>query len=188
MRFTKSIFLAVMVIAFAAYAFDCLAMSTPEAAMQCCETMHCSSHGHEHSQNAARPCRPCKRPLCGRSLRRPRLLRLLPSQCCPISVHRKSRTLHQSFLPRSATRRPFPDQQPLHLFASDQSSSRHAASRTGVPRHTTFCWKEKMDFRNAKMARDRGCSLWLYFRFLLRQQVRKVQLPRQPRHYSRAED
>jgi hypothetical protein len=54
MRFAKIIFLAVMAIAFATYAFDCLAMSTPDAAMQCCVTMHCSSHSHEHSQECCK--------------------------------------------------------------------------------------------------------------------------------------
>jgi hypothetical protein len=51
MRFAKPILLAMMAIALAAYAFDCLAMTTLERAMQCCDTMHCSSPGHEHSQD-----------------------------------------------------------------------------------------------------------------------------------------
>jgi hypothetical protein len=54
MRIIKPIFLAAVAIAFATYAFDCLAMSTPDAAMQCCDTMHCSSHGHEHSQECCK--------------------------------------------------------------------------------------------------------------------------------------
>jgi hypothetical protein len=54
MRFIKPILLAVMAIAFATYAFDCLAMSTPDAARQCCDTMHCSSHGHQHSQECCK--------------------------------------------------------------------------------------------------------------------------------------
>jgi hypothetical protein len=54
MHFAKPILLAVMAIAFATYAFDCLAMSTPDAAMQCCDTMHCSSHGHQHSQECCK--------------------------------------------------------------------------------------------------------------------------------------
>jgi len=29
-------------------------MSTPDAAMQCCDTMHCSSHGHRHSQECCK--------------------------------------------------------------------------------------------------------------------------------------
>jgi len=54
MRFAKSILLVVMVVAFATYAFDCLAMSTPDAAMECCNTMPCSSHGYEHSQECCK--------------------------------------------------------------------------------------------------------------------------------------
>jgi hypothetical protein len=50
----RPILLAVMAIAFATYAFDCLAMSTPDAAMQCCDSMPCSSHGHEHSQECCK--------------------------------------------------------------------------------------------------------------------------------------
>src|ERR1700682_2271298 len=54
MRFAKLILLAVMAIAFATYAFDCLAMSTPDAAMQCCNTMPCSSHHQGHSQECCK--------------------------------------------------------------------------------------------------------------------------------------
>jgi len=54
MRFTKPILLAVMAIALAMYAFDCLAMSTPEQAMQCCDSMPCSSTGHQHSQECCK--------------------------------------------------------------------------------------------------------------------------------------
>src|SRR5712691_5993427 len=54
MRFAKPILLALVAIAFAVYAFDCSAMSTPEAAMQCCDSMHCSSHSHEHSQECCK--------------------------------------------------------------------------------------------------------------------------------------
>jgi hypothetical protein len=44
---------AVVAVALAAYAFDCLAMATPEQAMQCCNSMHCSSHGH-HGQDCCK--------------------------------------------------------------------------------------------------------------------------------------
>jgi len=54
MRIAKPILLAVIAIALAIYAFDCLAMSTPDAAMQCCDTMPCSSHSHEHSQECCK--------------------------------------------------------------------------------------------------------------------------------------
>lgn len=46
MRWVKPIFLAVLTVALAAYAFDCGAATTPEQAMQCCRAMHCSSSGH----------------------------------------------------------------------------------------------------------------------------------------------
>jgi hypothetical protein len=54
MRFARIILSVVVAIAFSTYAFDCLAMSTPEAAMQCCDTMHCSSHSHERSQECCK--------------------------------------------------------------------------------------------------------------------------------------
>jgi hypothetical protein len=54
MRFAKTTLLALVVIAFATYAFDCSAMSTPDAAMQCCNTMPCSSHGHDHGQECCK--------------------------------------------------------------------------------------------------------------------------------------
>src|ERR1700730_8801903 len=54
MRLIGPFLLAVMAIAFATYALDCLAMATPDAAMQCCDTMHCSSHGHQHSQECCK--------------------------------------------------------------------------------------------------------------------------------------
>jgi hypothetical protein len=60
MRFTKPILLAVVAIALATYASDRFAMSTPDEAMQCCDTMPCSSHGFywlstnkEHNSSAA---------------------------------------------------------------------------------------------------------------------------------------
>jgi len=46
MRFAKPIFLAVLAVALAAYAFDCAAATTPEQAIECCNSMSCSSHGH----------------------------------------------------------------------------------------------------------------------------------------------
>src|SRR5713226_2043269 len=53
MRLAKPIFLAVLVVALAAYAFDCSAATTPEQAMQCCNSMPCSSHGH-HAQDCCK--------------------------------------------------------------------------------------------------------------------------------------
>jgi len=39
--------MATLVVALAAYAFDCGAMTTPEQAMQCCASMPCAPHGHD---------------------------------------------------------------------------------------------------------------------------------------------
>jgi hypothetical protein len=47
MRLATQLSLAVLAIALAAYAFDCGAATTPEQAMQCCNSMPCSSHGHD---------------------------------------------------------------------------------------------------------------------------------------------
>ncbi len=46
MRFARAALLAVLTVALAAHGFDCGAMTTPEQAMQCCNSMGCSSHGH----------------------------------------------------------------------------------------------------------------------------------------------
>lgn len=46
MRAAKPMFLTVLIVALATYAFDCEAMITPQQAMQCCKSMHCSSHRH----------------------------------------------------------------------------------------------------------------------------------------------
>jgi hypothetical protein len=47
MRLARPIFLTVLAVAIAAYAFDCGAAATPEQAMQCCNSMPCSSHDHD---------------------------------------------------------------------------------------------------------------------------------------------
>jgi hypothetical protein len=54
MRLAKQILRLALVAAIAGYAMDCGAMTTPEQATQCCDTMHCSSHGHEHSQECCK--------------------------------------------------------------------------------------------------------------------------------------
>ena len=53
MRFAKVILFPVVAVLLAAYAFDCDAMATPEQAMQCCNSMPCSSHGH-HAQDCCK--------------------------------------------------------------------------------------------------------------------------------------
>jgi len=45
------ILVVVFALAIAAYGFDCPATSTPDEAMQCCDTMPCASHAHNSSQN-----------------------------------------------------------------------------------------------------------------------------------------
>lgn len=46
MRFGGKFLLVVLASSLAAYAIDCSAMTTPEAAMECCRSMPCSSHSH----------------------------------------------------------------------------------------------------------------------------------------------
>src|SRR5207302_5897148 len=53
MHLARPIFRAVLAVALATYAFDCNAATTPEQAMQCCKSMHCSSHGH-HGQDCCK--------------------------------------------------------------------------------------------------------------------------------------
>jgi len=53
MRLAKPIFLVVLAVALAAYAFDCGAATTPKQAMDCCKSMPCPSHGH-HAQDCCK--------------------------------------------------------------------------------------------------------------------------------------
>lgn len=46
MRFAGRVLVAVLAVALAGYALDCVGMTTPEQAMQCCNSMRCPSHGH----------------------------------------------------------------------------------------------------------------------------------------------
>src|SRR5450432_4498838 len=47
MQFVRTVFLALLVVGLATFAYDCGATVTPEQAMQCCNSMPCSSHGHD---------------------------------------------------------------------------------------------------------------------------------------------
>ena len=47
MRVVKPIVLVALVVALAVYSFDCGAAMTPEQAMKCCDSMPCSSQGHD---------------------------------------------------------------------------------------------------------------------------------------------
>src|SRR6266404_748326 len=53
MSLFRPILPALLAVALSAYGFDCSAMTTPEQAMQCCNSMHCSSHAH-HSQDCCK--------------------------------------------------------------------------------------------------------------------------------------
>src|SRR5271167_2259116 len=47
MRLAKSLFVASLTVTLTAYAFDCGDMATTDQAMECCNSMPCSSHGHD---------------------------------------------------------------------------------------------------------------------------------------------
>src|SRR5450631_4303844 len=47
MQLVRAVFLALLVVGLATFAYDCGATMTPEQAMQCCNSMPCSSHGHD---------------------------------------------------------------------------------------------------------------------------------------------
>ena len=53
MGFVRPILVVLLAVALAAYGFDCLAMTTPEQAMQCCNSMPCSPQGH-HNQDCCK--------------------------------------------------------------------------------------------------------------------------------------
>src|SRR5271167_1024423 len=46
MQLARPILLALLAVGLATYSLDCGATMTPEEAMQCCNSMPCSSHGH----------------------------------------------------------------------------------------------------------------------------------------------
>jgi hypothetical protein len=53
MRFAGRVLIAVLTVALAGYALDCVGMTTPEQAMQCCNSMRCPSHGR-HGQDCCK--------------------------------------------------------------------------------------------------------------------------------------
>jgi|SRR5580704_3915426 hypothetical protein len=53
MRLVKPVLLAILVVALATYVLDCSAMTTPQQATQCCNSMPCSSQGH-HSEDCCK--------------------------------------------------------------------------------------------------------------------------------------
>ena len=54
MWFARPILVAVLGLAFAAYGFDCSPMTSPDKAMECCDSMNCSQgmHGEDCCQTA----------------------------------------------------------------------------------------------------------------------------------------
>src|SRR6516165_3844566 len=53
MRFANPILVSVVAILLGVYAFDCDTMTTPEQAMQCCNSMPCSPQG-DHGQDCCK--------------------------------------------------------------------------------------------------------------------------------------
>lgn len=51
MRYFRQILVSSLLLALTAYALDCDGMTTPEQAMQCCNSMLCSSQGHMNGQD-----------------------------------------------------------------------------------------------------------------------------------------
>ena len=119
---------------------------------QCNAAMPCPAHrtATGTASNAARPCRPCTRLFYSQPQRMLNPSHLFSSPCCRGLVHRKSWIPGRGFLRRIAMRRLSPQQRSLRLFAFSQPSSRLAASRAGVPRHITFCGKEKNEISKRK--------------------------------------
>jgi hypothetical protein len=77
MTFARSALMVVVAVALAAYGFDCPVTTTSDEAMQCCDTMACASHGHEHSEDC------CK---------------TMPSSHSPFVQTNSSHTAHVSFV------------------------------------------------------------------------------------------
>lgn len=54
MRFVRPALMLVTIAALAAYGFDRPVTSTPDEAMQCCDSMPCSSQGHQRSEDCCK--------------------------------------------------------------------------------------------------------------------------------------
>jgi len=50
----RPILIAVLLFAVVGYAFDCPGMSTPDEAMQCCNTMPCAPHSHQRGEDCCK--------------------------------------------------------------------------------------------------------------------------------------
>src|ERR1700683_2426438 len=54
MLHAKPILFALLVLALVGYALDCSAVSSPNEAMQCCNTMPCSPHVNHHGEDCGK--------------------------------------------------------------------------------------------------------------------------------------
>src|SRR5207302_4419297 len=84
MSLFRPILVAVVGLALASYAFDCFAAATPEQAMQCCNSMHCSSHAR-HGQDCCKRMPNVRSPFVGASSAHgmsfaPTLLAVMPAR------------------------------------------------------------------------------------------------------------
>ena len=50
----KRVLFVALSVALMTYALDCVSMTTPEQAMQCCESMHCHSQHHRRAQDCCK--------------------------------------------------------------------------------------------------------------------------------------
>ena len=62
MRVARSSLMVVIAVALSTYSVDCSLAATPEAAMRCCDTMSCPSHGHHHSNDCCKTMPPTHSP------------------------------------------------------------------------------------------------------------------------------
>ena len=53
MRFARQVLVVALTVAVGGNALDCIGMTTPERAMQCCKSMRCMSHRH-HGQDCCK--------------------------------------------------------------------------------------------------------------------------------------
>src|SRR5215467_3773290 len=54
MRFSRRGLVVVLTVALASYALDCVGMTKPEQAMQCCKSMRCMSHHHHKNRDCCK--------------------------------------------------------------------------------------------------------------------------------------
>src|SRR5215469_5902885 len=50
----RQLCLALLIVCLAFHGVDCMGMTTPKQAMQCCKTMRCMSHHHRHGEDCCK--------------------------------------------------------------------------------------------------------------------------------------